>query len=50
MATKKTPEKKAVPLAQQTKEEKKKALETAIAQLEKTYGAGVVVFGYCLVN
>ncbi len=43
MATKKTPEKKAVPLAQQTKEEKKKALETAIAQLEKTYGAGAVM-------
>ena len=43
MATKKSPEKKAVPLAQQTKEEKKKALETAIAQLEKTYGAGAVM-------
>lgn len=43
MAVKKTPEKKAVPLSQQTKEEKKKALETAIAQLEKTYGAGAVM-------
>ena len=43
MATKKPAEKKAVPLAQQTKEEKKKALETAIAQLEKTYGAGAVM-------
>lgn len=43
MATKKTVEKKAVPLAAQTKEEKQKALETAIAQLEKTYGAGAVM-------
>lgn len=43
MATKKTAEKKIVPLAQQTREEKKKALETAIAQLEKTYGAGAVM-------
>ena len=43
MASKKTPEKKAVPLSQQTKEEKKKALETAIQQLEKTYGAGAVM-------
>ena len=43
MATKKTPEKKAVPLSQQTREEKKKALETAIQQLEKTYGAGAVM-------
>ena len=43
MAVKKTAEKKAVPLAQQTKEEKKKALETAIQQLEKTYGAGAVM-------
>lgn len=43
MAAKKNPEKKAVPLSQQTKEEKKKALETAIAQLEKTYGAGAVM-------
>ena len=43
MAVKKPAEKKAVPLAQQTKEEKKKALETAIQQLEKTYGAGAVM-------
>ena len=43
MAVKKTAEKKAVPLAQQTKEEKRKALETAIQQLEKTYGAGAVM-------
>lgn len=43
MAAKKTPDKKAVPLSQQTKEEKKKALETAIQQLEKTYGAGAVM-------
>ncbi len=43
MATKKSPEKKAVPLSQQTREEKKKALETAIQQLEKTYGAGAVM-------
>ena len=43
MATKKTADKKAVPLSQQTKEEKKKALETAIQQLEKTYGAGAVM-------
>ena len=43
MATKKTADKKAVPLAQQTKEEKKKALETAIQQLEKAYGAGAVM-------
>lgn len=43
MAVKKPAEKKAVPISQQTKEEKKKALETAIAQLEKTYGAGAVM-------
>lgn len=43
MATKKSPEKKLTPLAQQTREEKRKALETAIAQLEKTYGAGAVM-------
>ncbi len=43
MAAKKQAEKKAVPLALQTKEEKKKALETAIQQLEKTYGAGAVM-------
>lgn len=43
MATKKIAEKKAVPLAQQTKEDKKKALETAIQQLEKVYGAGAVM-------
>ena len=43
MAIKKPAEKKAVPISQQTKEEKKKALETAIAQLEKTYGAGAVM-------
>ena len=43
MATKKTADKKAMPLAAQTKEEKQKALETAIAQLEKTYGAGAVM-------
>lgn len=43
MAVKKNAEKKAVPLSQQSREEKKKALETAIAQLEKTYGAGAVM-------
>ena len=43
MATKKPADKKAVPLSAQTKEEKKKALETAIQQLEKTYGAGAVM-------
>ncbi len=43
MAVKKTAEKKSVPLSQQTKEEKQKALETAIAQLEKAYGAGAVM-------
>lgn len=42
MAMKKTAE-KAVPTATQSKEDKKKALETAIAQLEKTYGAGAVM-------
>ena len=43
MAVKKTADKKATPLSQQTKEEKRKALETAIQQLEKTYGAGAVM-------
>ena len=43
MAVKKSAEKKSVPLSQQSREEKKKALETAIAQLEKTYGAGAVM-------
>ncbi len=43
MAVKKTTEKKTMPTAQQTKEEKHKALETAIAQLEKAYGAGAVM-------
>ena len=42
MATKKPAEKKAMPIAA-TKEEKQKALETAIQQLEKTYGAGAVM-------
>ncbi|MCD8107353.1 MAG: recombinase RecA [Oscillospiraceae bacterium] len=40
---KKTAEKKAVPAEPQNQEEKKKALETAIAQIEKTYGAGAVM-------
>ena len=40
---KKTVEKKNVPAATQTKEEKKKALETAIAQIEKAYGVGAVM-------
>ncbi len=43
MAMKKNTEKKAAPVVAQTKEEKKKALDTAIAQLEKTYGAGAVM-------
>ncbi len=43
MAMKKTAEKKAVPAEPQNQEEKKKALETAIAQIEKTYGAGAVM-------
>ena len=42
MATKKPAEKKAMPIAA-TKEDKQKALETAIQQLEKTYGAGAVM-------
>ncbi len=42
MASKKPAEKKAMPIAA-TKEEKQKALETAIQQLEKTYGAGAVM-------
>lgn len=43
MAMKKTTEKKATPVSAQSKEEKRKALDTAIAQLEKTYGAGAVM-------
>lgn len=43
MAMKKPAEKKASPVSTQSKEEKRKALETAIAQLEKTYGAGAVM-------
>lgn len=43
MAMKKPAEKKAAPVSTQSKEEKRKALETAIAQLEKTYGAGAVM-------
>ncbi len=43
MAMKKPAEKKATPVNTQSREEKKKALETAIAQLEKTYGAGAVM-------
>lgn len=43
MAMKKNVEKKAVPTAAATKEERQKALETAIAQIEKTYGAGAVM-------
>lgn len=42
MAMKKTAE-KAIPTAAQSKEDKRKALDTAIAQLEKTYGAGAVM-------
>lgn len=42
MAMKKTVE-KAIPTAAQSKEDKRKALDTAIAQLEKTYGAGAVM-------
>lgn len=42
MAMKKTAEKKTV-ADPQNQEEKKKALETAIAQIEKTYGAGTVM-------
>lgn len=43
MAMKKPAEKKAAPISAQSKEDKKKALDTAIAQLEKTYGAGAVM-------
>lgn len=43
MAMKKPAEKKASPVSAQSKEEKRKALDTAIAQLEKTYGAGAVM-------
>lgn len=43
MAMKKPTEKKASPVAAQSKEEKRKALDTAIAQLEKQYGAGAVM-------
>ncbi len=43
MAMKKTVEKKNIPSAAQSKDEKKKALETAIAQIEKAYGAGAVM-------
>ncbi len=43
MAMKKPAEKKATPVSAQSKEEKRKALDTAIAQLEKTYGAGAVM-------
>lgn len=43
MAMKKTTEKKTVPVAYSSKDEKQKALETAISQIEKTYGAGAVM-------
>lgn len=43
MAMKKAVEKKTVPTSTQSKDEKKKALETAIAQIEKAYGAGAVM-------
>ena len=43
MAIKKNVDKKIVPDNSQSKEEKKKALETAIAQIEKAYGAGAVM-------
>lgn len=43
MAMKKTVEKKITAEAPATKEEKRKALETAIAQIEKTYGTGAVM-------
>ena len=42
MAIKKQPEKKSV-VSLQSKDEKKKAIETAIAQIEKTFGAGAVM-------
>ena len=44
MAIEKKKEKKAAPAAMpQTAEEKKKAIDTAIAQIEKQYGAGAVM-------
>ncbi len=43
MAMKKTVEKKTAPEMPTTKEEKLKAIETAIAQIEKAYGAGAVM-------
>ena len=43
MAMKKTAEKKTAPETPTTKEEKLKAIETAIAQIEKAYGAGAVM-------
>lgn len=43
MAMKKTPEKKTVPSSSASKDEKMKALETAISQIEKSYGAGAVM-------
>ena len=43
MAIKKNVDKKSVPDSSQSKEEKRKALETAIAQIEKAYGAGAVM-------
>ncbi len=43
MAMKKAAEKKAAPVAEMSKEDKRKALDTAIANLEKTYGAGAVM-------
>lgn len=43
MAIKKNVDKKSVPDNSQSKEEKRKALETAIAQIEKAYGAGAVM-------
>ena len=43
MAMKKTTEKKPAVAAPATKEEKDKALETAIAQIEKAYGVGAVM-------
>ena len=43
MAMKKTTEKKPAVAAPATKEEKDKALETAIAKIEKAYGVGAVM-------
>ncbi len=43
MAMKKTAEKKTEPAKEMSKEDKRKALDTAIANLEKTYGEGSVM-------